>query len=138
MNLRRCSVLAALAGLVTLAGCNSSGPVPVTGRLTYKGNPVPSTMVTFIPDDGGRPSHGVTDDDGKFALKYSRNQMGVTRGGHAVFLKYDVSMDEELHKIQPKAGKELKAVIAKYSDPKTSGLHYDVTESGQFIEIRLE
>ena len=45
--------------------------------------------------------------------------------------------DEELHKIQPKASKELKAVIEKFGDIKTSPLHYEVTKSGQHFEIEL-
>ena len=47
----------ALALLVS-AGCNRSGLVKATGRLTYKGQPVPSTYLTFHPEDvHKRPSH---------------------------------------------------------------------------------
>ena len=123
--------------LLAVSGCNSSGLVSATGKLTYKGQPVPSTLVIFQPEDGSRRSTGLTDDNGNFTLRFSRTEEGVKPGRHTVFLRYEVSVDEELHKIQPKASKELRAVIAKYGDPKTSGLHYEVTGSGQRIDIPL-
>jgi hypothetical protein len=123
---------------ITVGGCGD-GPrlVKVTGKLTYKGQPVPSTDVYFVPDDGERRSHGVTDDDGKFTLKYSKREVGVSRGKHTVYLKYDVSNDEYNGVIKPKASKELKALIEKYGDVKTSGLHFEVTKDGQSIDIEL-
>jgi hypothetical protein len=132
-------LLPALALVLAVTGCNSSALVTASGRLTYKGKPVPSTLVTFWPEEEGkRASTGVTDDDGNFTLQYSRTEPGVLRGKHTVFLAYHVSMEEELRKIPPKASPELKAVIARYGDLKTSPLHYEITKSGQFIEIQLE
>jgi hypothetical protein len=124
--------------LFGLSGCGGSGLVSVSGRLTHKGQPVPSTRVIFMPDDGSRRSTGTTDDSGNFSLKFSRTATGVHRGGHTVFLQYDMSAEEETHQIPPKASKELRAVISKYGDPKTSGLHYDVTKNGEFFEIDLQ
>jgi hypothetical protein len=137
VNLRYYWRLPALVLLLALSGCG--GPlVKVTGRLTYKGQPVPSTDVIFQPDDGSRHSVGHTDDQGNFTLKYSRDEVGATRGAHTVFLTYYPSNEEESGTIPPKASKELKAVIKKYGDLKTSTLHYEVTKNGQFIEINLE
>src|SRR5262249_3777451 len=133
-----CFRLLAAAMLLALAGCGGQKLVNVSGRLTHKGQPVPSTLVTFWPEEEGkRASTGVTDDDGNFTLAYSRQEPGVLVGRHIVFLKYDVSMDEELKKIPPKASPELKAVIAKYGDLKPSPLRYEVTKSGQVIDIAL-
>jgi hypothetical protein len=130
-------ILPAFVLLLMVSGCGSR-LVKVTGRLTYKGEPVPSTDVFFVPDDGSRRSHGVTDDDGRFTLKFSRNEVGVSPGAHTVFLKYDVSNDEYNGVIKPKASKELKAVIAEYGDVKSSNLHFTVTHTGQVIEIDLK
>ncbi len=123
--------------LVGLSGCG--GPlVKVTGRVMYKGQPVPSTMVIFEPDEPGkRASRGITDDDGNFQLSYSRDDMGALKGHHTVVLSYHMTAQEEIHEIPPKASKEMKAVIAKYGDPKTSPLHYEITKS-QFIELDLQ
>jgi hypothetical protein len=125
--------------LMAAGGCNRSGLVEASGRLTYKGQPVPSTYVFFMPDEEGkRTSQGLTDDDGNFKLTNSRSFSGVLLGRHTVFLRYYVSADEELGKAKPKASKELKAVIATYGDPSKSPLHYEITKGGQFFEIDLQ
>jgi hypothetical protein len=137
MNARTSRLLAAVALLLLAGGCNSR-LVQVSGRVTYKGQPVPSTIITFLPDNGSRPSKGLTDDAGRFTLRYTRDKDGATRGPCTVFLTYHVSNEEELGEARPKASKELKAVIGKYGDPGKSPLHYDITRTGQVIDINLE
>ena len=126
-----------LTAAVGVSGCGGD-LVNATGRLTYKGKAVPSTLVIFLPEDGSRRSTGLTDDDGNFTMRFSRTHSGVKLGKHTVYLRYDVSAEEETHQIPPKASRELRAVIARYGDPKTSPLHYEVTRSGQVFEIPLE
>jgi hypothetical protein len=139
MNTRIRWRLPALALALAVCGCRGSGLVKVTGKLTYKGQPVPSTYVTFQPEEEGkRASHGLTDDEGKFFLTYSRSEVGALPGRHTVFLRYRVSAEEEMNQAPPKASPALKAVIFKYRDPRSSPLHYDVTRNGQFIAINLE
>jgi hypothetical protein len=136
MKVRTRWYLVALVLFAGVSGCNSK-LVPLTGRLTYQGKPVPSTEVFFQPDDGSRRSVGKTDDDGRFRLRFSHNEEGVSRGRHTVCLKYAPSDDEDQGKAPPKASKELQAVIAKYRDPAKSDLHVEVTKSGQDVEIKL-
>ena len=139
MNSRTIGRLAALGlVLVLAAGCGGPRFVKVTGKVLYKGQPVPSTQVRFMPDNGERPSNGLTDDDGNFSLRYSRTQDGAPPGQYTVFLTYVPSNEEETHVIPPKASKELKAVIAKYGNLSTSPLHYEITKNGQVIDINLE
>jgi hypothetical protein len=64
--------------------------------------------------------------------------MGALRGKHTVTLRYHLSADEEMGKTKPKASKELKEIIKKYGDLKTSPLHYEVTHNGQVVEINLD
>jgi hypothetical protein len=130
--------VAALALLLAAGGCGGPRLVKVTGKLTYKGEPVPSTLVTFQPDGGSRASKGVTDDDGHFTLRYSRQEAGATRGPCTVFLAYVVSNEEIAGAKKPKTSREMKAAIARYGDPKTSALRYEITTNGQFIPINLE
>jgi hypothetical protein len=138
MNLRTHGPVVALGLLVVAGGCSRNGLVYATGRLTYKGQPVPSTLVYFMPEDGSRRSTGLTDDNGNFHMRFSRTEDGVKLGKHAVFLKYEISAEEETGQIPPKASHELRKVISRYGDPKTTPLHYEVTHSGQHIEIQLE
>jgi hypothetical protein len=125
--------------LLLLTGCKGSNLVNAKGRLTYKGQPVPSTYVTFWPEkEGLRPSTGLTDDGGNFTLRSSRTDDGVLLGKHTVSFRYFVDSDEKTRKIPPKASSELQAAVAKYGDAKTSPFHYEITGSGQFIDIKLE
>ncbi len=138
MSARICLPAVSLVLVVAVSGCNSSGLVSASGKLTYKGQPVPSTRVIFQPEDGSRRSTGLTDDNGHFELQFSRTEHGVKPGRHTVFVRYEVSAEEEMHKIPPKASKELRAVIARYGDPKKSPLRYEVTGSGQVFDIELK
>ena len=137
MNTRTNCLVAALAVFLGVSGCNGSGLVSASGKVTYKGQPVPSTLVIFMPEDGSRRSTGLTDDEGKFTLRFSRTENGVKPGLHTVILRYEVSADEEQHKTPPKASKELQAIIAKFGDPKKSPFHYEV-KGGDEFEIKLD
>lgn len=79
LSLIRCSI----AGLVIalIAGCGGSGVerVTISGNVTYRGQPVPSGIISFTPDakKGNRGPQGVakiidgrytTDDHGKGAV----------------------------------------------------------------------
>ncbi len=138
MKVRYGGWLVALLLLAAASGC-SSNLVTVTGRVTYKGDPVPSTQVRFIPDtEGVRPATGHTDDDGRFSLRYSTHDAGAVRGKYTVTLQYAPSGAEESHETPPKASREMKEIIAKCGNASKSPLHYDITKSGQFIEIELD
>jgi hypothetical protein len=135
-TLFRVALLALILPLVA-AGCDGQRFLKVTGHVTHKGQPVPNVQVRFIPDNGERPCNGMTDDEGKFALKYSTTQTGAPPGAYTVMLTY-VPSNEEINQHIARVNKEVKATIAKYGDPKTSGLHYELKDDGQNIEINLD
>jgi hypothetical protein len=135
MKLLSCAT--ALALLLAAGGCSRSDLVEATGKLTYKGQPVPSTWVTFFPDtEGKRPSQGLTDDTGHFKLTQSRYDSGVLRGKYSAFVRYRVAADEEKGRARPTD--EMKDAIASHGDPKTSGLKFEVTTGGQHFEVKLD
>jgi hypothetical protein len=70
-----------------LAGCGG-GPalVEVNGTLTHKGKPVANAVVHFSPENG-RPSSGITDEEGHFTLKYDAGHEGTLIGKHIVSVK---------------------------------------------------
>lgn len=53
---------------------------PVSGTVTLDGAPVKHASVTFLPKDGGRPSFGVTNDQGRYVLEYSLEEVGAEVG----------------------------------------------------------
>jgi hypothetical protein len=65
-------------GCALAAGCQkTSDLVDVVGNVTWKGQPMPSGMVVFKPDDAHQAPIGGKINDGKFALKTKPGKMKV-------------------------------------------------------------
>src|SRR5262245_35758491 len=71
---------------VALSGCGGGPPlVEVSGTLTHKGKPVANAVVHFMPENGGgRPSSGLTNEEGHFTLQYDAGHDGTLVGKHSV------------------------------------------------------
>lgn len=54
-----------------------------TGVVSLDGQPYPGAMITFTPANG-RPSIGLTNEDGAYELIYIRNTKGAVPGEHRV------------------------------------------------------
>ncbi len=81
--------------LVAISGCGGEAIpelVEFEGTVLINGNPVPEVMVRFLPDPEkdnlGRNSTGVTDENGKFVLKYGGDseKLGAAVGWHRICL----------------------------------------------------
>ncbi len=68
----RLRLLPCLLIAACLAGCGGDGLqlVQVNGTVTLDGQPLVGAAVIFHPD-GGRPSVGETDSEGRYSLKYT-------------------------------------------------------------------
>ena len=55
-----------VVSLVVVSGCGGAGPVPVSGTVTYQGQPVSEVHVTFLGPDG-LVARGTTDAQGQFS-----------------------------------------------------------------------
>lgn len=83
---------AALAVLALAAGCGGGRKiVPVSGLVTFNGEPCKNVIVTFQPiaaqDEDelpGRGSSAVTGDDGRYTLIYDGEKPGALTGKHRV------------------------------------------------------
>jgi hypothetical protein len=74
---------------VVMAGCGGKEFVPVEGRVTLNGKPLPEVEVKFLPDNGkeGNTASAVTDADGRYKLESSRDKRSSTiTGPHRVIL----------------------------------------------------
>lgn len=124
---------------VLLVGCSGSGGpfdyVPVTGKVTYDDGtliPVSGMKIYFHslepPKDGMhvRPGIGSVGPDGTFkditSYKYAD---GLIRG------KYKVSL------VSGEPGKKAPKIPKECALPDKTPLRVDVTESGQFLEIKV-
>jgi hypothetical protein len=77
-----------LAGL--FVGCGSGeepnpATVPVQGKVTYQGQPVPKGTITFQPA-GGRPAVGEIQPDGTYHLSTFGEKDGAIPGAHKVMI----------------------------------------------------
>ena len=102
MKFKRCEVLVAITiVLVGFTGCDFSGNAKVSGKVTFKGEPVENVRVIFTPVGGrenlnsGPYSTGVTDAEGKFYLKTRDGEQGAVAGKHKVGFGWaDIEFDE--------------------------------------------
>src|SRR5437899_612630 len=120
------------------ASCSrSSSLAPVTGKVTYKGQPVPGATIVFMGDENTRPATAVSGADGSYSLM-TLDAKGAMPGSYSVIVtKIDAppageppSMEEaaKLANRPPPAPKAL--LPAKYGDASKTPLRFEV-KAGQ-------
>jgi hypothetical protein len=116
-----------LAGLV-VAGCGNPNlsVAPVSGTVTLDGVPLKAASVMFQPNDGGRPSFGVTNDQGRYVLEYSLNELGAKVGVCTVRITTENRGDD---------GKVTKEMVPKRY--KASPIEVQVESKSNTIDIAL-
>jgi hypothetical protein len=132
---RFCNVLAVLA-LSISAGCGGPGVekpplAPVTGTVTFKGQPLPTGEVVFQPAEG-RPAHGVIENGQISSVQTYEPGDGAPVGDLkvAIFATESDSSDP--------SGMGVKSLIPeKYNDATKSGLTAKV-EAGQDNNVELK
>jgi len=102
-----------LAIIAFASGCgNPSGDqpelAPVTGTVTMNGQPLAGASVRFYPSEG-RPSAGVTNDQGEYELVYLQGNKGAIIGSHTVRIS---TQDEEN---DPMGEQNTETVPARYN-----------------------
>jgi len=91
--------------LVCLIGCGQEYPNlhPVTGTVTFDGQPVPLGIITFYPKDGSRPATGTLGEDGSYRIITYDDVPGAVGGRHTVTI--DATSEEMDHSEDGLAGK---------------------------------
>ena len=123
-------------------GCSPSGPrlVKVSGTVTRNGEPVPKLFLNFYPEHG-RPSWGVTDDDGHYTLNYEGKGDGAITGTHRVWVQLRPSSPKEeadLHNGVLKLPPAIKHILQTYGNLETTPLRVEVTEQSPVIALKLD
>jgi hypothetical protein len=57
----------AVSALVAAAGCGGSGSIPISGQVTYKGEPLKAVNVVFVGATADQTANATTDDQGNFS-----------------------------------------------------------------------
>jgi hypothetical protein len=140
--MRFTALLGACLVVAWAAGCAKSGPeiVPIAGKVTHNGQPVPNVRIIFQPDQG-RISWAISDDNGKFVLDYDADHDGAKVGTHTVYV-----VDEGAN-IDPtaamagvtrkKRSPEVAQAIAKYAQDKST-MKVEVKKADRSFELKLD
>jgi hypothetical protein len=92
---------AVAAALFLVSGCGGgSGTVPVRGTVTFKGKPVPSGTVTFIPDSGPHAT-GELGPDGSYTVATYRSGDGAVPGSYKVVVVAVQDTSDRLPEVPP-------------------------------------
>jgi hypothetical protein len=126
-------------------GCGGASKTSaVSGRVTYKGKPVPNANVSFTPVEGDtRAAEGLTDSDGRFTLRTFETNDGALPG------KYRISVIARGPNRPPKPGETGSGmpgemmpgdptIPLKYFAPDTSGLTREVTRGSNRVDLELK
>jgi hypothetical protein len=138
-SLPRAVVLLALVFLCN--GCGSGpGVVRVTGTARHDGKPLARLIVHFVPAEG-RPSWGMTDEEGHYKLRYDREREGAQTGTHKVWVEFrpagakeDLAQREGTLQLPP----ALQRVLDKYGDKDHPALSVEVKQDNQVIDLPLD
>jgi hypothetical protein len=116
--------------VLLLAGAIGCGPPlmgPVSGRVTFKGKPVPMAVVCFQPRSR-QIGVGVTDNDGRYRLSSKKPLDGAYGGRHAVSVyPWQLAVGQEpLDPAYTPPPEDRTDIPSKYRTPHTSPLSADV------------
>lgn len=145
--------------LVGCAGGDSNPPTyPVTGTVTYKGQPADGATVILVPISAeAKGATGTTDAEGKFTMTTFVNGDGARPGDYAVkVFKYEfqdpgpteaemetnTTLEEEEEMYDPDAESEAppakNLLPQKYASETTSGFKHTVTEEPTTLDLDLK
>lgn len=130
-----------------VGGCSSSNPLgtlPVSGKVTYNGQPVAGATVTFVGDGNTRTATAITGADGSYQLA-TLNYPGAMPGRYTVVvekietppeLNRTVSMEEAAQNAAKPLPKAKRALPAKYGDAAKTPLSAEI-KTGQANTVDL-
>ena len=116
-----------------VAACDSDGisTVPASGSVSYKGQPLESGQVQFLPADG--PAAVGQVENGKFVLGTNAVGNGAPPGHYRVTVFSYKNVQSKFGEITSKS-----LIPNRYTNPDTSGLVVDIPKGGNnAIEIKM-
>ncbi len=126
---RATMALAAAVCLAVAGGCASSGEedfpetVPVKGKVSMAGQPLPKGSISFIPN-AGRPATALIQPDGTYVLSTFKEKDGAVPGRFRVTITATTAEPNQMPRPGEPPPKNL--VPKKYNRPETSGLTAEV------------
>lgn len=132
-------VVPSLLLLVAAGGCGADrvGGVPVSGKITIDGQPIPHGSITFVAADGGTPTGGGVIKDGAYTATVPPGKKIVLVVGSKLVGKEplyqnvpDSPMREKYESVTPPAynAQQLTPLKADITGPQ-EGLNFELTKS---------
>ena len=116
-------------GVLLIFGCSNRDPYdpqcyPVTGKVTFKGEPAHHAVVSFVPVDsseGRSPAAAVVDENGEYRLQTLKRIDGAEPGEYRIKISWQKPLG-----VGDDADTTKELLPKKYQDPATSGLRFTV------------
>jgi hypothetical protein len=140
------TLLLATAVLIFIAGCGKKkveGPSgTVSGKILYKGNPVPEgCVVVFTPQMGALPATGKIGADGSYKLQF-KGAPDIPVDNYKVSITppaFEETPQQAMERIQRKEKqKEYPEVPQKYRRADTSGKKFSVKEGENTYNLDMK
>jgi hypothetical protein len=143
---RACWLYLPLGLLVLGAGCQAGKPhsVPyaeVSGKVMYKGKPLPGGRITFVAVNGGFASSGTIHRDGTYKLDAPVGDVQIAVDNEMLRRPHAMIQSEEMMRRSPGEKDPVKGTYVnipdKYSSPDQSGLTCKVEPGAQTHDVNL-
>jgi hypothetical protein len=145
----RSHILGFLAAAVLCCGCGggtrSVATAEVSGRVLYKGKPLPGGRITFVADDNAFASGGTIDENGNYKVSVPVGDTHIAVDNRSLERGRGAPRGGPLMGHQQPQGEgptELKGqyvpIPAKYYASDQSGLAYKVTSGAQSHDVNLD
>ena len=127
--------------LQSTSGCSSEREAehpqtaPVTGSVTYQGNPVLDGLVTFHPQGTGNPALGNVDENGNFELTTYEKGDGAVLGEHVVTVQ--VMPAAAVPGMEAETGGGI-SIPKKYNRPETSPLKVQIKAGTNEFQLKVD
>ena len=123
--------------LLFTAGCGERVKLGrVSGKITYKGQPVPTGTITFLPTSTGPPASAGIRPDGTYTLETVDIGTGAVVGKHTVMIT--ALQDSPAVGAEERTPLPPPIIPVKYGNTSTSGLTADVQEGDNTIDFDLK
>jgi hypothetical protein len=143
MQTGRIRVFAAVIGLgISLGlGCQAKSDhpetLPVSGKVSYHGKPLPRGTITF-QSDGGHSATGQIGEGGQYKLSTFGEEDGAVPGHHRVLVIANDGDEHMMPGSSPGYKKPTDLVPKKYGKLETSGLEETVSKEKQAYDIDIK
>jgi hypothetical protein len=148
---RYCAMIFGCLAFLPLLGCGEDDGIgkryAVSGKVTYKGEPVQRGNVNFLPEatgSAGRGASGVIK-DGYYSMTTLTPGDGVLPGKYKVGINANftdmtaaVKINGGMYQGGRFAGPRIKVIPEKYTNPATSGLTFEVKTAPNSFDIDLQ